>query len=141
LSCCSEELGWWRTWWFLVVTGVFEVGFGGFGGRFGWSVVGHEVDVWCERMRCGANLCGPIPAVAGVVTFISPMINPPSTNFWIVCCRKDRGSCSCQRRWLCSDRFCLIWWETPFGITACPVSEVALSGAILMRFGEAIVVF
>jgi len=51
----------------------------------GWAVV--VKDVCANKVRCGVDLCGSIPAVAGVTTSISSMINPPSTNSRIVCCR------------------------------------------------------
>lgn len=83
-------------------------------------------------LRCGDDLCSPILAVTCVVAFISSTINPPSTNSWIVCCRKDRGGCSCPCRWLCSV-------HTFSGITMCQSFEVvlvALSGDLWGYLGE-----
>ena len=66
-------------------------------------------------------VCGPYPAAAGVASSLSSTINPPSTNFRIVCCRKDRGGCGCSRWWSCRFRFCLIWCKTPSRVTVCPL--------------------
>ena len=85
---------------------------------------------------CGTNTGDMFSTVAGVVTSISFMINPPSTNSQIVCCRKDRGGCGCPHRWLCIVRFCLFWWQT-LAVTVCTLFEVValVSGAVLVRFG------
>jgi len=100
----------------------------------GWTVVVTVCGakgVWCVADRCGLILAG-----AGVVASISYMINPPSTNSRIVCCRKDHGGCGYPHQWLCIVRFCLIWWQTP-GVTVCPLFEVVamVSEAVLVRFG------
>jgi hypothetical protein len=76
----------------------------------GWVVV--VSDVRCDRVMCGADLRGLIPAVVGVVAALSSMINPPSMNSRVVCYRKDRDCCSCSYRRLCSFRFRMFgsWW-------------------------------
>jgi len=43
----------------------------------------HPYVVW--RGVCGANICDPVLTVVGVVASLSFTINPPSTNFRIVC--------------------------------------------------------
>jgi len=48
---------------------------------------------------CGSDMCDPFSAVVGVAATLSFTINPPSTNSWIVCRRKDRGGCGCSHRW------------------------------------------
>jgi hypothetical protein len=40
---------------------------------------------------CGAELWGTTLAAKGVAVPLPSMINPPSVNFRIVCCCKDRG--------------------------------------------------
>ena len=117
---------WWRGgfWWFRVFSRLYIVALVGGsvdcrwyrGGLWWWQTCG------VKGVMCGADLCGLIPTTARVATTISSTINPPWTNSWIVCCRKDRGSCGCSCRWLCSFRFCLIWWQTPYGINVCPLS-------------------
>jgi hypothetical protein len=42
-------------------------------------------------VMCGAELSGSIMAATGVAAALPSTINPPSMNFQIVCCRKDRG--------------------------------------------------
>ena len=50
-------------------------------------------------VNCSADMSGLFSVVVGVMTSLSFKINPPSTNFQIVCRRKDRGGCGCSRRW------------------------------------------
>jgi hypothetical protein len=42
-------------------------------------------------VMCDTELWGPTLAAKGVAVALPSMINPPSLNFRIVCCRKDRG--------------------------------------------------
>lgn len=72
---------------------------------------------WCEAccgggdmvvvVGGGADMCDPVSAAAGVAVSLPFMINPPSTNSWIVCHRKDRGGCGCSCRWSWCFGFCL----------------------------------
>jgi len=57
--------------------------------------------VRCGGVMCVTGLCGPCQAVAGVAASLSSTINPPSKNFRIVYCCKDRGDCGCSRWWSC----------------------------------------
>jgi len=65
--------------------------------RFRLRVGGVDERVVWRGCLCGVDLCGSIPAVAGVAASLSYTINPPSTNSRIVCRRKNRGGCGCSR--------------------------------------------
>lgn len=62
---------------------------------------------------CGADMCDLFPAAAGMVASLSLTINPPSTNFRIVCRRKERGAFGCLRWWPWCFRFCLFGGGSP----------------------------
>jgi len=84
-------------------------------GLKGWLVV--VTDVWIGGGLCDTNRCDPFSTAAGVADSLSFMMNPPSTNFRVVCRCKDRGGCGCSRRWPWCFRFFLFGSRAPMSLS------------------------
>jgi len=104
----------------------------------GWSVV--VKDVSCGRGMCGADACDLFPATAGVATYLSFTINPPSTKSRIICRRKDRGSCGCSRRWLWCFIFGLFGGRPPSPLRSLYVRYFYYFDVVFCFYGGVVVV-
>jgi len=79
-------------------------------------------------------ICVIRAAAAGVTISLPFTINPPSTNFQIVCRRKDRGGCGCSCQWSWCFGFCLFGGRPSRG--HCVYSIGGNGGGVTLRGGS-----
>ena len=99
----------------------------------GWLVV--VTDMCCRGGLRGVDMHDQFPVAAGVVASLSCTINPPSTNFWIVWRRKDRGGCGCSRRWSWCFRFRLFGARSPEVNMCFVISTISMLISVLCGGG------